>query len=450
MPQPRRSRTDGPMPAGIRAWPAREISGQIASTAGAAEALARQIRALDTLRRAASQLVAHRALPEVFEELLALLFAAVPAERGAILLLEDGELRTRAWRGQAGQGPPVVSRSIAGRVLQDRVALLLDNALADPRFSAAQSIAAWGVRSALCAPLWLLSGDEEQAVGLVYLDSSRFTHAFDEDDLGLVTAIANVAAAKIQNVRLLEDSLEKRRLERELHLAARLQAELLPAAPPRLPGWDVAAWTTPCYAVGGDYYDWEARDGGVRLALGDVAGKGTSAALLTAALRALVRTCWGERDLAAGAAWLNGALLDTVPAGRYATLFLARLEPERGGLSFVNAGHVPPLLVRRDGRAATLSTGGIPLGLLPGARFQAGFARLDPGDSLLVFSDGLPEAQDGAGEELGVERLLGIVAAERGDAGALARRVEREVAAFSGSGCVGDDRTLMVVTRQAP
>jgi serine phosphatase RsbU (regulator of sigma subunit) len=449
MSRPEKSPTGGPLPAGIRAYPAREIAEQIALRAGSAETLARNVRALDTLRRAASQLVAHRSLSEVLEELLELLFAAVPAERGAILLLEDGELATRAWRTRDGS-PLVVSRSIAARVVRERVALLLDNAFEDPRFAAARSVVSGGVRSAICAPLWTLSGQEEAVVGVVYLDSSRFTHAFDEDDLGLVTAIANVAAAKVQAVRLLEDSLERRRLEQEMRLAAELQAKLLPEGSPAVPGWDLAAWTLPCYAVGGDYFDWHAGDDGVRLALGDVAGKGTPAALLMTVLRALVRTCWDDADLAAGTARLNRALLDTVPSGRYATLFLARLAPAEGGLAFVNAGHVPPVLVRGDGRVSRLAAGGMPLGLFPEARFEAGFTRIDPGDALFVFSDGLPEAAREGGEEFGVERLEAIAAAgRRSEASVLARRIAEDVEAFAGDDGACDDRTLMVLTRRA-
>jgi sigma-B regulation protein RsbU (phosphoserine phosphatase) len=451
MPQPDGVGVVGTLPAGIRAYPAREISRLAGPREGAAEALARQIRALDTLRRAASQLVAHRSMPDVFQQLLQLLFEAVPAERAAILLLEDGELVTAAWRTRGDESSPVVSRSIAVRVLRDRVAMLLDNALDDPRFSSAQSIVVRGVRSAICAPLWLSSGEDEQVVGLVYLDSSRFTHAFDEDDLGLVTAIANVAAAKIQNVQLLEDSLEKQRLEEEMRLAAELQAGLLPGERPDVPGWDLAAWTSPCYAVGGDYFDWQTSPSGLRLALGDVAGKGTPAALLMTVLRALVRTCWSEGNLAARATWLNRALLDTVPRGRYATLFLADLDTASGGLSFLNAGHIPPLVVRRDGSVSGLEAGGLPVGLLPDVRFEAGYVRLDPGDALLVFSDGLPEVESASGGEFGAERLRAIAVAARGqDASALARRVRDEVEAFAGDGAACDDRTLMALTRHGP
>jgi sigma-B regulation protein RsbU (phosphoserine phosphatase) len=449
MPRPQRKDVRRAFPAGIRAYPAREISEHVSPRAGAAETLARQVQALEILRKAASQLVAHRSVSEVCEHLLELLFSAVAAERGAILVLEGNELVTRAWRTRGEEASPVVSRSIAERVLRERVALLIDNALDDPRFSAARSIVVRGVRSAICAPLWPLSCGDEDVVGLVYLDTSRFSHAFDEDDLGLVTAIAHVAAAKIQNVRLLEDSLERRRLEEEMRLAAELQAGLLPSDRPVVPGWDLAAWTNPCYAVGGDYFDFEAASGGLRLALGDVAGKGTAAALLMTVLRALVRTSWGSRDLAGGASWLNRALLDSVPSGRYATLFLARLEAESGGLSYLNAGHFPPLLVRQGGRITRLEAGGLPLGLLPQARFEAGYVRLEPGDALLVFSDGLPETQRPDGEEFGLERLTSLAAAARGrPAAELARRISDAVQDFAGDASPSDDRTLLVLTRE--
>jgi sigma-B regulation protein RsbU (phosphoserine phosphatase) len=444
-----RARTDALR---VREFSARSLSEKVTRGDEAMAALSRQYRILDTLRQAANQLVVHRPLPELFELLLDLLFAAVPAQRGAILLREQGpeRLELKASRSRSG-GPFVsVSRAIAARVLDQGRALLLDDALRDPAFNGADSIINGGVRSALCAPLWFASGERDEVVGLVYLDSSAFVHAFDEEDLGLVTAIASVAAVKIHTTRLLKESRDNRRLQEEVRLAAELQAGLLPQTTPELPGWSLGALSRPCHAMGGDYFDWELGPDGLRLALADVSGKGAAAALLMAAVRALVRSRWAEPDLAGAAAGIGRAVFDNVPASRYATAFLARLDPARGRLRYVNAGHPPALVVRADGRVQTLDSGGFPLGLLEQAPYVAAETTLTPGDTLLIFSDGVSEARDATGAELGLDRLIALVrAGQLDDAPTLARRIGDALDEFSWSTPADDDRTLLVLKRAA-
>jgi phosphoserine phosphatase RsbU/P len=437
-------------PGSVRAYPARDIAEQ-APRGDTSAMLARQIRGRETLRRASSQLVLQRPLPDLFKALLELLFGAVRAERGAILLLEGDRLVIKASRSRRGGPVPTVSQSIARRVLDDRVALILDNALEDPHFGAADSVIFASVRSALAAPLWTLSGGREEVVGLVYLDTPRFPGAFDEEDLGLVAAIANVAAVKIQNARLLEDSVEKQRLEEEMRVAAQLQAGLLPASPPALRGWTIAGVASPCRAVGGDYYDWDVRPDGVRLAFGDVAGKGTPAALVMTMVRALVRTFWDEDTLSAAAARINRALLDTVPAGRFATAVLARLDPASGRLDYVNAGHPAPLVIRARGGLEVLESGGLPLGLFDGMPYTAGRVNLERGDTVLLFSDGVLEAGGSTGgEEFGTDRLASLARAGRAlDAQALVAWIAEELEAFSSGGATADDRTVMAVKRSS-
>jgi serine phosphatase RsbU (regulator of sigma subunit) len=434
----------------VRAFSARDIAERVTRPDEALAALSRQYRILDTLRQAASQLVVHRPLPELFELLLDLLFAAVPAQRGAILLRERNpdRLELKASRSRSGRPFVSVSRAIASRVLEEGNALLLDDALRHPAFSGSDSIIHGGVRSAVCAPLWFADGERDEVVGVVYLDTASVVRAFDEEDLGLVTAIASVAAVKIHTARLLKESLDNRRLQEEVRLAAELQAGLLPQATPALPGFSLGAASRPCHAMGGDYYDWQLAPGGLRLALADVSGKGAAAALLMAAVRALVRASWGEDDLARAAAGISRAVFDNVPASRYATAFLARLDPSNGRLAYVNAGHHPPVLVRADGTVETLASGGFPLGLVEDAVYQGGATHLAPGDVLLAFSDGVCEARDAGGRELGVERLVELARSGRGlDAPALAARIERAVAEFSGEAPADDDRTLLVLAR---
>jgi len=434
----------------VREFSARDLSKRLTRCDAVVEALARQYRILDTLREAANQLVVQRPLPELFERLLDLLFAAVPAQRGAILLRADGprRLELRASRSRTGMPFVSVSRSIASRVLDDGHALLLDDAMRDPAFSGAESIFSFSVRSALCAPMWLPGANGDEVIGLVYLDSNSLVEAFDEDDLGLVTAIASVAAVKMHTARLLEESRGNRRLQEEVRLAAEMQADLLPQATPSLPGWSLAGGTRPCLAMGGDYYDWQLGTDGLRLVLADVSGKGAAAAVLMAAVRALVRSRWADADLARACRLISRAVFDNVPASRYATAFLARLDPPTGRLRFVNAGHQPALIVRADGSAQALASSGVPLGLMETANYTAAEVTLGPDDTLLVYSDGICEAGDASGTELGVDGLAAILRDGRDlDAPALLHRVERAVEAHSSGAVIEDDRTLLVLKR---
>jgi len=413
-----------------------------------AEELNRQRRTLGILTRTASALLVHRPLQELLEFVLDQLFDAVYPDRGAILLLEGDppELVPRASRSRSGPKITKVSHSIT----EQEMSILLKKVMDDAELRAQDSILSQSVRSAICAPLWFTaeSQDRDEVIGLVYLDMVHDSRFFDEEDLRILTALANVAASKIENERLLVESLQKRRLEEDLRLAARIQEDLLPDAAPDVPGYGVAASTTPCLAVGGDYYDFALDQDDLLLALGDVSGKGTSAALLTTVLRAAVRAHWCGPDLAGTVARINQTVHDNVPDGRYVTFFLARLEPATGRLRYVNAGHNPPLLVRGTGSLEPLEEGGMVIGLFPTAEYTQGTAELRRGDSLVIFSDGVTEAQNADMLEFGEQRLGEVVSQARNlDAEALRARVLSELSVFEGDAKSTDDRTLVVLKR---
>ncbi len=351
-------------PAGTRVFSAREMAVVADRPARDADELARQSRLLAVLSDAVKQLVVHRPLSELFDHVLNLLFQVVPAERGAILVLE-GKPRTlalKASRSRSGEPLTRVSRSISKLVLEGQ-SLLLPNVLEDSRFSSEDSILTSGIRSAMCAPL-LLSGPEEDdsVIGVVYLDAHQRLHSFNEEDLRLLTTLANVAAAKIENARLLEESLERRRLEDDMRVAAEIQQSLLPRGAPDVPGWDLVGMNVPCRTVGGDYYDFAVEDGRLLVALGDVSGKGTGAALLMTVLRAAVRGLWNDTDLTEALARINRTIYQNTPTNKFVTFFLASVDPVAGTFSYVNAGHNPPLLVRTSGEVERLDKGGVVLG----------------------------------------------------------------------------------------
>jgi sigma-B regulation protein RsbU (phosphoserine phosphatase) len=407
------------------------------------DTLARQGRVLGVLTRAASAIVAIPTADELLDALLAHLLAAVPARRGVVAFFE-GEppsATTVAARHHEGPTHGVVDPAVAERVLRTRTAFLA------PRVAAEDG----SVLSVLCAPLWF-SGPtpvSDRVAGLVALDAPAEPTPFDAEHLQLVTAVTNLAASRLESVRLRQESVEKRRLEEDLRGAARIQASLLPEEVPSLEGWEIAGSSRLCSAVGADYYDFALEQGGLLLALGDVAGKGLAAALLMAALRAAVRALWREPErLSRVVERINDNLCQIVPPNRYATLFLARLDTATGDLDWVNAGHAAPLVVRAGARPATLESGGTILGVFPEAAWGEGRTRLDPGDVLVVFSDGVFEAGQASATGFGPERLAAVAQRERGARAAdilwsLQDAAEEGLATAGGA----DDHTFVILRR---
>lgn len=440
-------------PEGTRIFSARELSDIRTRPSLDPEELARQSGVLRVMQKAMEQLVQHQPLDTLFETILNLLFEAVPAERAAILLLE-GEPREgviKASRARQGQVPLTrVSRSIARKVINDQKSLLMPNLMEDAAFSTQDSILSTGIRSAVCAPLFYTSttGGQDSVIGLVYLDSLMRSRPFTEEDLRVVTALANLAAAKIENVRLNEEILEKRRMEDEMRVAAEIQRGLLPDTAPAFPGYGVVGSNLPSRSVGGDYYDFVVHDGRLLFALGDVSGKGTGAALLMTVLRAAVRGHWAEGTVEEAVVRINSTVCQNVTPGKYITFFVGRLDAATGVIRYVNAGHNPPVLVRRNGPPETLTCGGMVLGMFDPVPYEEGEARIGPGEALLVFSDGVTETWSPADEEFAEDRLLEAATANlHRDARGLHDEILRAVDAFAAGRKPADDRTLIVIKR---
>jgi sigma-B regulation protein RsbU (phosphoserine phosphatase) len=422
----------------------RDITDLATRTDLEAGALGRQSHVLGVLTRAAASVVAIPTAAELLDALLGHLLDAVPARRGMVALYE-GETRVpivAAARAIEGTPPQAVDPGVSERLLRAGTPFLA------PRVTTEDGT----VCSLLCAPLWFGGAEpgSDRVGGCVALEGTAEPTPFVEEHLQFVTAIANLAASRLESLRLRVENADKRRLDEDLRGAARIQASLLPEET-RVPrAWELAGSSRLCSAVGADYYDYTFDDSTLLLALGDVAGKGLAAALLMAALRAAVRALWRERiPLAQVVAGVNGSLCQTVPANRYATLFLGRLDTKRGGLAWVNAGHSPALLVRADGRHASLEEGGTILGAFPGTSWKEGRATLGRGDVLVLVSDGVMEAARTASGQLGSARLAALVGSARGGS-ASAILAALQTAADEGS--VGerrvDDHTFLVVRRK--
>ncbi len=437
---------------GTKVFSVKTLQEGVLKAPSSAEDLVRKNRVLTVLSGAAAALLAHKPLSETFDQILDILFGAVEAERGAIAIFEGppGAQLAEVKASKTRRGEPIlrVSRSISRRCLKEQVSILLPNVLEDVVLQSQQSIVTTGIRSAMCAPLWHSDSGKESVIGVVYLDSRERTHTFSEEDLELVTALASVAAAKIENARLLEESLEKRRLEEDMRVAAEIQRSMLPKASPVIEGYDVAAGTEPCRAVGGDYFDFHVTKDRLTFVLGDVSGKGTGAALIMTILRAAVRDHWLDDDLIVALREMNNLVTQNVPANKYVTFFLGRLELATGQLEYVNAGHNAPILSRGSGAVERLQTGGMVLGLFEDVSYERGWTHLDPQDRLIVFTDGFSETWNSKGEELGEEGLTRFALDVQGtSANAMKEHLLRKADEFAEGLKATDDRTIIVVCR---
>jgi len=397
-------------------------------------------------------LLASATLNETLEQIVSLVFESVPADRCLIMMRDQGseDLRVAVarLRDRVGEvGEIRVSRNVLDEVVIRGKSVLTSDAQHDPRF-ATGTMVLQGVRSVLAVPL----GVADKVFGIIYADSPIAEGRFTEDHLKVLTTLASVAAIRVENARLVEARLERERLERELQLASEIQQRFQPTAPPHVEGYELQGISFPCYEIGGDYYDFiEREDGRLVIALGDVSGKGTAAALLMSSLHAAIHAQSASHDsLVATISAVNRYLADNIPANRFVTLFYAELDPESGALSFLNAGHNPPLIVHAAGTVEQLASGGLPLGIKPDAEYREGRTRMQPGDVLVIYSDGVTEAVSPTGEEFGATRLYEVVSRNvNASAAGIRDRIESSLTKFAQGTSAADDITLVIVKRQA-
>jgi sigma-B regulation protein RsbU (phosphoserine phosphatase) len=376
--------------------------------------------------------------------------AATHAERGFVMLREAGEgLVFRVARGMEQQTidePQFqVSRSVVERVAAEGQPILTSDAQTDDRFSMRQSVLDLRLRSILCVPLVL----KDQVSGVVYVDNRLQSGIFTQADLELLTAIASSAAVAIENARLYQVAVDKGRLERELQMAREVQASLLPAETPQLPGWEFVARWRPAREVAGDYYDFiRGERGKLGLVMADVTDKGMPAALFMALSRSIVRaSVAGVSSPAEGIARANRLICADSSQGMFVTLFYALLNPAARELTYVNAGHNPPLLCRvGHSRPTQLTRNGIPLGIEPDVTYEQRTLHLIPGDLILLYTDGVTDAMNAQGQDFGMERLERVLQ-DHFSASALDVLVALEGALdeFTGSAAPFDDMAMMVV-----
>ena len=398
-----------------------------------------QMRALI---RAGRELASHRPLDELFQVIMDLSVEAVCAGRGVLMTLEGQELQVRAHRGEGFK----ISNTVRDRVLHEKSSLLVRDAQLDHALREQMSIVQQKVRSMIAVPLQT----NDRVIGLIYVDSPHLIREFSREDMNLLTVMANVAAIRIEHARLNEIEEAERAMAKEMQQAALIQKALLPSQSPVVKGMDIAGKTTACRTVGGDYYDFlEFPDGRVGMLVGDVAGKGMPASLLMSSLQARVQVLFEEADdLARKIGRLNKAICTNCPDNRFITFFMTVADPATGELVYTNAGHNPPLMIRAAGGFDRLGGGGVILGILPMAGYQETRVKMEPGDVLVLFSDGVTEAATPVDEDFGEERLAALVAAMRDrPAAEIVEAIDTAVTEFTEGAPAADDITVVVARR---
>jgi sigma-B regulation protein RsbU (phosphoserine phosphatase) len=298
-------------------------------------------------------------------------------------------------------------------------------------------------RSEMVAPI--ISNDE--VIGVFDLESDH-VNAYTPDDLQVLMLLASQVAIIIEKVMLHEQLVEKKRLEGQLEVARQVQLELLPAADPNIEGFDISAYNFPTEEVSGDYYDWvRIYDDQLGLVIADVSGKGVPAALLMAFLRASLRSAIHIGYAPhVSMAKVNYLLWESIERNQFVTAFYGVLDASNKTLAYTNAGHNPPLLLDKDGNTRFIERGGLPLGMFRDTRYYEYYLSIEPGQVLVLYTDGVTEAANKAGEEYGRERLArAVLDAQNLSAREMISRLHKDVIDWTQGQGADDDITFFII-----
>lgn len=388
-------------------------------------------------------------LNEVFTACLERVLVGLEAQAASILTLDGEELVFRVAVGEkAATIKPFrlpSTRGVAGWVFQNKQGLIVPNARADPRFYAGTDAESGFITEDILAVPLLV---QDRALGVLEVFNKR--GGFKPADLELLEAIASTAAIAIENAQLYQVAVEKGRMEQELQLARVVQSSLLPRQVPQVVGWEFAAAWQPARAVSGDFYDFFAAPNALGVCIADVTDKGLPAALFMALTRSLLRGAdLAASTLAAGIGRVNALLCVDSYNGMFVTMFYLVLRTATGTVTYVNAGHNPPLLYRHaTHQLESLTRTGMVLGVDPEVVFAQRTVQLEPGDVLLCYTDGITDALNQKGEVFGLARLENILLTHAAEpASALKHAIQHDLRHFTRHTAPFDDITFVIIKR---
>jgi sigma-B regulation protein RsbU (phosphoserine phosphatase) len=399
-------------------------------------------------------------LDEVLDRVMDEVIAVTQAERGFVMLMDEGgDLVFHTARGMDQdtiEEPGFqISRGIVNQVAREGQPMLTSDAQSDSQLSLRASVIHLGLRSVLCVPLQV----KGNTIGVIYVDNRLQAGIFTQDDLELLNAIASSAAIAIENARLYQVAVEKGRMERELQMAYKIQAGLLPRSMPEVPGWDFAARWKPAREVAGDFYDFiPLEEGRLGLVIADVTDKGMPAALFMAFTRSIIRASLDRAAQPVEAIrQANRLICRESSYGFFVTLFYAQFEPDSAEVTYVSAGHNPQLryldtsarsLERASAPVFQLGYTGVPLGIFEEAPYEERHITCAPGDCLLLYTDGVTDAVNDLGDHYSLARLERFGQDNhQSDPKKFIQNLESELLDFVGDTPQFDDITIVIAKR---
>jgi serine phosphatase RsbU (regulator of sigma subunit) len=429
-------------------------SGIIVKTPGGGldlERLQQDQKIISVMGAVSQALIYHMPLEKLLDHIMDVLIQHLPMDRGVLMIKNEATqaLEPKVVRVQNGAlraQSIFVSQTIVRTALERNSAILISDIQADEGLRQQVSVVQAQIHSAMCVPLW----NNQDIIGLIYCDRASLLEQFTEDDLRLLTLLANLAAVKIENARLIDESIKALQYERELALAVQIQKNFLPRTEPDFAPYEISGSARACRRVGGDYYDYIAIDKDrLAVVVADVSGVGVSASLLMASLRgALHEKFPGTVDLGELASKLNDFVYSSSDSHLFISFFLAIIDRRKDEVVYVNAGHNPPLLQGRRGPVRLLGSTGLCLGMFPDQSYAEETVALGPGDILCFYTDGIVESRKGEHDEYGDGRLAEKIRETSGlPAQEIRDKIFEDVFAFSGCTEAGDDMTLVVVKR---
>jgi phosphoserine phosphatase RsbU/P len=424
-----------------------DVRSSISGPMLAASAEAKLHALIEITQSLSNTLALDKVLPEVLDSLFRIF---VQADRGFIGLLNEKDVLIPRWtklRRDDNDDTIRVSRTIAKQVMDTKEAILSADAASDVRFEMSQSVADFRIRSMMCAPL---VDSDDNAFGVLQIDTLDQRQRFREEDLELLIGIAAQAAIAINNAKLHEESLQQHGLERDLELAREVQQGFLPQHAPDLPEYTFYSYYRAANHIGGDYYDYVSLpNGNLAVVVADVVGHGVAAAMLMAKLSAEARYCLAIEAQPADAVTKLNRRLCQLNLNRFVTFILVVINPKTHVATIVNAGHMLPMFRRADGSIEEpgKAESGIPLGILEDMEYKQASITLEPHESLTLYTDGLDEAANPAGEQYSVARMRDRVRASDGTPQGTGESLITDVQAHITGRMQDDDMCLVVLRR---
>jgi sigma-B regulation protein RsbU (phosphoserine phosphatase) len=414
------------------------------------ERLELKVRRLSTLIEVNGLISSSLNLDLILENVMVISKKVMNADASSLMLIDEktdelvyevalgsvGKKLKQEFRLKFGQG-------IAGTVAREGKPLLLEDAYNHPKFYRGHDEATgYRTKSMITVPL-KVGG---RIIGVAQVINRLDDQSFNQDDLELFIALCSLAAIAIDNAKMHKSLMEKQRLVKDMEFARTVQESFLPQKTPEITSYRFSTHYTPAQEVGGDFYDFILLDHNrTGIVIGDVSGKGVPAALYMAKLGSDLRTlAFTEKDPAAALRLLNIQLAERSRRGMFATLLYMELDSKSGSLTISNAGHLPPIVKKADGTVRKLSTaGGSPLGILSGMTFGQETARLEKGDTAVLYTDGIIEAMNAKEELYGYERFEKLIHDSAADPDVLKTAVIDDVNRFTGLSPQHDDMTLV-------